>query len=399
MCTLRRLRSFAIAAAVATCSLPAAVDLPTSPAFAQPASIDFRDELAPYGSWVQHPRWGEVWVPSRRPPDWRPYLVGHWVYTEEWGWYWAAEEEEELWGWITYHYGRWVFDPNLGWIWIPGDEWAPAWVTWRHGDDFVGWAALPPEELFDEDYNEPQPWLFVRYVDFVAPREVWRHVVPRQRVVFYIQRSNLVNRTYAMRNARFAVNPGMPPAFVARAVGRPLRTFAVQPRVLAGTAQINGAVVVRPGERRRDGDIRRQDRRQEQITIRQTSTTIAPAATIAPPEPLKKGEGGRLGERPPRAAQGVQPGAAGTTQQQQQQQQIPPGQQQQQQGSVPPLQQQQRIGPPPGLQQQQQQQQQQGSVPPSQQRQRIGPPPGLQQQQQQQQQGSVPPPQQQQRIG
>ena len=35
-----------------------------------------------------------------------------------------------------------------------------------------------------------------------------------------------------------AVNPGIPPAIVAAAVGRPLRTFEVRPRILAGTAQI-----------------------------------------------------------------------------------------------------------------------------------------------------------------
>src|SRR5947209_20423817 len=42
-----------------------------------------------------------------------------------------------------------------------------------------------------------------------------------------------------------AVNPGIPPAIVAAAVGRPLRTFEVRPRILAGTAQIPGAVEVR----------------------------------------------------------------------------------------------------------------------------------------------------------
>jgi hypothetical protein len=41
-------------------------------------------------------------------------------------------------------------------------------------------------------------------------------------------------------------NPGIAPAIVAAAVGRPLRTYEVRPRILAGTAHIQGAVEVRP---------------------------------------------------------------------------------------------------------------------------------------------------------
>ena len=34
---------------------------------------------------------------------------------------------------------------EFGWLWVPGYEWAPAWVSWRKSDDYVGWAPLPPE--------------------------------------------------------------------------------------------------------------------------------------------------------------------------------------------------------------------------------------------------------------
>lgn len=46
-------------------------------------SADFRAALDPYGHWVNHSRWGEVWVPDDRPPAWRPYKFGHWIYTDE----------------------------------------------------------------------------------------------------------------------------------------------------------------------------------------------------------------------------------------------------------------------------------------------------------------------------
>ena len=47
--------------------------------------------------------------------------------------------------WAVYHYGRWAFEPQMGWYWVPGRVWAPAWVSWRRSNDYVGWAPLPPE--------------------------------------------------------------------------------------------------------------------------------------------------------------------------------------------------------------------------------------------------------------
>src|SRR5689334_10278430 len=40
----------------------------------------FYDELAPYGTWHHHPRWGDVWRPRRVEADFRPYYRGHWDY-------------------------------------------------------------------------------------------------------------------------------------------------------------------------------------------------------------------------------------------------------------------------------------------------------------------------------
>ncbi len=37
--------------------------------------------------------YGEVWVPDGVPPDWRPYEYGHWVYTDDWGWYWVSDDQ------------------------------------------------------------------------------------------------------------------------------------------------------------------------------------------------------------------------------------------------------------------------------------------------------------------
>ena len=97
-----------------------------SPAAAQEVvsvSVEFHIALEPFGAWHHHARFGEVWVPAYRPAGWRPYTVGHWVYTETYGWYWIEDSDEADWGWITYHYGRWYDDPDEGWVWIAGDDW------------------------------------------------------------------------------------------------------------------------------------------------------------------------------------------------------------------------------------------------------------------------------------
>ena len=100
---------------------------------------DFYEPLAPFGYWTEVPRYGWCWYPTNVEQGWRPYINGNWVWSDG-GWYWASEEP---WAWATYHYGRWVWDPYYGWLWVPGLESAPAWVAWREGGDYVGWAPLP----------------------------------------------------------------------------------------------------------------------------------------------------------------------------------------------------------------------------------------------------------------
>src|SRR5258708_3328044 len=128
-------------------------------------SAEFRAALQPYGRWDRHARWGEVWVPANRPRDWRPYTVGRWSYTDDWGWYWVSDQEEDAWGWVVYHYGHWLLDAELGWIWVPANEWGPGWVQWRRGAQDIGWAPLPPGEGVTVDRDEPGVWGFVGFPD------------------------------------------------------------------------------------------------------------------------------------------------------------------------------------------------------------------------------------------
>jgi hypothetical protein len=109
------------------------------------ALTEFRPRLAPYGTWIDHPTYGTVWVPSSDAvgPDFAPYVTaGRWDLTPDGDWLWVSDYE---WGYIPFHYGRWVWISGVGWSWIPGRVYAPAWVMWRVGPGgYIGWAPYPP---------------------------------------------------------------------------------------------------------------------------------------------------------------------------------------------------------------------------------------------------------------
>jgi hypothetical protein len=129
---------------------------------------DFYEPLSPYGRWVSYPGYGMVFVPSATVVGvgFRPYTYGHWEYTE-WGWTWV---DHHPFGWATGHYGRWFYDSSYGWVWVPGTVWSPAWVTWRTGGGYIGWAPMPPGAYYGGVYTVYETsWVFVGYSSFGAP--------------------------------------------------------------------------------------------------------------------------------------------------------------------------------------------------------------------------------------
>jgi hypothetical protein len=168
---------------------------------AQGITIDyFYDQLAPYGHWENVAPFGWVWQPSRVAPGWRPYSDGYWVYTS-YGWTYQADNN---WAWAVYHYGRWTFDDYLGWLWVPGNEWAPAWVAWRNDGQYVGWAALPPQAVWNNGgFRSPHfnidvdihwaNWCFVDNDHFDNPR-VAVYIINPARNVTYVKRTRDITR-------------------------------------------------------------------------------------------------------------------------------------------------------------------------------------------------------------
>ena len=293
--TLMTVLALGAAGIVMPDGMPGAV----SPAQAQ-VSLDFRVALSPYGVWRHHPRFGDVWVPRGVPRGWRPYEYGHWVLTDEWGWFWVSDAPEDEWGWIAFHYGRWVFQRGWGWFWVPGDEWAPAWVDWRYGGDYIGWAPLPPDELIDEYEEQPVYWVFVQPQYFIASRPRGHFLSSRQRASAW-RGTHVVNRTFAAQGASVAVNPGVPAGFVASVTRRALPSYNVRPHVLTGTKGVAGAAAVAPTSHGRANA----------PAVQRASAAVAPSTSAAPPAALQKGQRGQLGSHPPRAAQtGAAPAAA-----------------------------------------------------------------------------------------
>jgi hypothetical protein len=130
----------------------------------------FQNDLAPYGSWVNDPTYGNVWSPyaSTVGADFVPYASrGHWIMSE-YGWTWVSDWS---WGWAPFHYGRWTTIAGRGWSWIPGTMWGPAWVSWRSGNGYVGWSPLPPRgaPLF-AGTGARSPWRFTTAAGLGATR-------------------------------------------------------------------------------------------------------------------------------------------------------------------------------------------------------------------------------------
>jgi len=199
---------------------------------------DFRDALSPYGQWVDNPQYGQIWVPSATEvgADFTPYYSGgRWVLSD-YGWTWVSEHS---WGWAPFHYGRWLQVGGYGWSWIPGRVWGPAWVHWRAGGGYVGWAPLPPRgvRIAPPGYGwRGHSWNFVASGQLTAPRLV--RVAPSYLPNLY-QRTTIANDYRSIGSTRIIVGP--PSHFL------PTLRVAPTPLGTLGHAMPRAQVVVRPG--------------------------------------------------------------------------------------------------------------------------------------------------------
>jgi len=199
-------------------------------------SIDvFVDQLSPYGRWVTSPSYGQVWICNEA--GFTPYYSnGHWVYTNV-GWTWVSNYK---WGWAPFHYGRWAYDPFYGWMWVPGYEWGPAWVGWRTGGDYYGWAPLAPGINISlgfswGNYMPADRWCFVprRYV---TDPHFNHYVVDRGRNLTIINNTTIIKNTNVYRNTKYIAGPSR--TEVERFTGNRINTVRINNEASRGNTRI-----------------------------------------------------------------------------------------------------------------------------------------------------------------
>jgi hypothetical protein len=199
----------------------------TNTANAQGGYVDFEvfyNELTPYGNWYNDPEFGYVWQP-RNNRNFQPYYTnGYWVMTE-YGNTWVSNYS---WGWAPFHYGRWTMT-RIGWVWIPGNEWGPAWVDWRYGNGYYGWAPMGPRislSINFNSWNTPMDW-FV----FVPQAHIYNKFYSRySRPANFNQIYNntiIVNNYYNGSNNRPLYNYGPRRDDIARATNRNIPVYRV----------------------------------------------------------------------------------------------------------------------------------------------------------------------------
>lgn len=194
----------------------------------------FYDSLDPYGDWIELPDYGYCWRPSNVDEDWAPYTDGYWANTDA-GWTWVSYED---WGGITYHYGRWARVPGEGWVWVPDYDWAPAWVSWRSSDDFVGWAPLPPAARWEptigfsfwvDSYCDigPTYYNFCETRNFGSPalRAV---IINRSRNVTIINHTTNITNITVNKTTNIVYNGGPSYAVISQKSLRPIQTLKLR---------------------------------------------------------------------------------------------------------------------------------------------------------------------------
>jgi hypothetical protein len=161
----------------------------------------FYSSLSPHGEWISVDHDVYAWRPGRVAAGWRPYVHGYWAWSD-YGWYWVSDEP---WAWAAYHYGRWYYDDYYGWVWIPGYEWAPAWVEWRYGGDYLGWAPLGPYAVFSARFGiyytrhwvTPVHWWSFVDCDAMHHRDVHRYIYRSD------ETARLIGRTRGAGSVRY----------------------------------------------------------------------------------------------------------------------------------------------------------------------------------------------------
>lgn len=238
----------------------------------------FYDELLPYGDWIYDPVHGYVWVPYA-DNNFQPYASnGYWVMTS-YGNTWVSHYD---WGWAPFHYGRWYFDDYLGWAWVPGYEWGPAWVNWRAGAGYYGWAPLGPGMHIHVSVNIPSHhWVFVPRNRLIS-RNIYNYYIPRRTVYKVYNQTTIINNTYVYNNRTYVSGP--PRREIERVTRRSVPVYQVNNSNKPGRSTVgrNVVEVYKPEVRQSSNNSRSSEARPSRVvTAREHKANVAQRSTAS----------------------------------------------------------------------------------------------------------------------
>ena len=263
----------------------------------------FYDELSPYGDWVKDARHGYVWLPAVRE-DFHPYgSDGHWVMTE-YGNTWVSNYD---WGWAPFHYGRWYFDDYFqSWAWIPGYDWGPAWVNWRTGGGYYGWAPLGPGVSINVSVNLPSfHWVFLPN-HHIYHHHAYRYYAPHKTKVKIYNNTTIINNTVVYNNHNYVGGPQR--RDVERVTRKVVPVYKVQASNAPGRAAVsrNSVNIYRPDvQESRDRAVESRPSRVLDAQTAKTARSSRDLNATAPSRSSSNGttSGSRSVESPSRATQ------------------------------------------------------------------------------------------------
>ncbi|GAA0879478.1 hypothetical protein GCM10009119_24460 [Algoriphagus jejuensis] len=263
----------------------------------------FYDELSPYGDWVKDARYGYIWLPAVRQ-DFHPYgSDGHWVMTE-YGNTWVSNYD---WGWAPFHYGRWYFDDYFqSWAWIPGYDWGPAWVNWRTGGGYYGWAPLGPGVSINVSVNLPSfHWVFIPN-HRIYHQHAYRYYAPYKTKVKVYNNTTIINNTVVYNNHNYVGGPKR--SDVERVTRNLVPVYSIQASKAPGRAAIskNSVNLYRPEVQQSRG--RTTELKPSRVLDAQTTKTERSSRELTPTAPSRvstpvQSSSGRTIDTPSRSSQ------------------------------------------------------------------------------------------------
>jgi len=188
----------------------------------------FYDDLSPYGTWVDNPYYGYVWIPSV-DAGFTPYATnGYWIFTDQ-GWTWVSNYS---WGWAPFHYGRWYTDSFYGPVWIPGNEWGPGWVTWRRSNDYYGWSPMEPGVSYAAAngsgyYPSHNHWTIMKGKD-LGRKNIDNYYINSSNNETIINNSTVINNVRVDKSHNVTYNAGPDKTDVEKHIGKSITPVSVK---------------------------------------------------------------------------------------------------------------------------------------------------------------------------